>query len=250
MRAVGALLVMLCVVAITIVSINVCAGAAAASVATREEREALSQKAKNSLAASKRSLKLQTELRFGEEKSISAQDSFSARPYDFGPQRSVSFSPETATFLLYASILVIIIALVPALRFNLWSSSRARQLEYEEDLPENAPAAVSARMETAQLEADELARRGDFAEAMHVLLLQSVNELRRRLYVSIASSLTSREILRHIELPPQGRDLFADIIGKVEVSYFGTHRPGAEEYVACRRSFDELTAVLRQGGLS
>jgi hypothetical protein len=101
-------------------------------------------------------------------------------------------------------------------------------------------------METAQTGADDLARRGKFAEAMHALLLQSLSELRRHLHAPLAVSLTSREILHHIDLPPEGHAVFADIVERVEISHFGGRRPEAEDYVACRRSFDALARVLRQ----
>jgi hypothetical protein len=121
---------------------------------------------------------------------------------------------------------------------------RARSLEGTEE--EAAPAAVAARMDKARSGADELARRGDFAKAMHSMLLQSVNELRRRLEAPIASSLTSREILARVPLSPEARALFAGIIDRVEISHFGPYLPGEEDYTACRRSFEELTRTLRQ----
>ena len=199
------------------------------------------QKAKESLLVSKRVLGLQTELLFREEKRIAPENE--ARP-------SFSFmriSPEMARYLLYASLIVIAIVIILNLRANLWSSSRSQQMERVMQ-QESAPNLVALRMEKAQVEADEMARQGNFAEAMHILLLQSVGELRRRLNVPIAVSLTSREILHGTAaLTPDGRAILADIIGRVEISYFGTHLPDREEYQACRRSFDALVDILRGG---
>lgn len=199
------------------------------------------QKTKESLLVSKRVLGLQTELLFREEKRIAPENE--ARP-------SFSFmriSPEMARYLLYASLIVIAIVIILNLRANLWSSSRSQQMERVMQ-QESAPNLVALRMEKAQVEADEMARQGNFAEAMHILLLQSVGELRRRLNVPIAVSLTSREILHGTAaLTPDGRAILADIIGRVEISYFGTHLPDREEYQACRRSFDALVDILRGG---
>lgn len=199
------------------------------------------QKAKESLLVSKRVLGLQTELLFREEKRIAPENE--ARP-------SFSFmriSPEMARYLLYASLIVIAIVIILNLRANLWSSSRSQQMERVMQ-QESVPNLVVLRMEKAQVEADEMARQGNFAEAMHILLLQSVGELRRRLNVPIAVSLTSREILHGTAaLTPDGRAILADIIGRVEISYFGTHLPDREEYQACRRSFDALVDILRGG---
>ena len=149
--------------------------------------------------------------------------------------------------LLWASILIILVIIVLNLKDNLWSSSRSRRLTAEEE-EQIAPAATGERMDKAGLEADDLARQGSYAEAMHVLLLQSVAELRLRLDVTFAVSMTSREILRKVGLSEEGREAFSDIILRVEISWFGSHQPGPEDYQACRRSFETLTRALQQGG--
>ena len=151
-------------------------------------------------------------------------------------------SPALANSIFWIAVMVILAVIAMTIRDNLWSASRSRPLIRKEE--EAAPAAMAARMDKAQIEADELARRGDFAEAIHVLLLQSVGELRRRLDMTIAASLTSREILHRASLPPEGRAGFAEIIGLVEISYFGTHQPGEQDYMACRRGFETLTRSL------
>ena len=38
--------------------------------------------------------------------------------------------------------------------------------------------------------------------------------------------------------------LGADIIGRVEISYFGSHQPDEQDYLDCRRSFEALTRSL------
>ena len=167
------------------------------------------------------------------------------------PVRTSGAVPEiVAQVLLWASVAVIAVVVIMAVRDNVRSFGRSRQLERrDEDAPEiNAGDDTQAalRMGLSQDEADDLARRGLFAEAMHMLLLRSVSEMRRRLDISIAASLTSREILHRVSLPPAGRTGFADIIGRVEVSYFGPYQPGADEYLACRRSFELLTGNLRR----
>jgi len=159
-----------------------------------------------------------------------------------------------ATILFFASLIAIVAVIAMTWRDNLWSSSRARVLHNLRTSASggdgSAISEFAAWEEKSRLEADELARRGNFAEAMHILLLRSVEELRRNLRISIAASLTSREILYHIALPSEGRPVLSDIISRVEVSYFGGHRPGADDYKACRDSFDALTDVLRQHSMA
>jgi hypothetical protein len=93
--------------------------------------------------------------------------------------------------------------------------------------------------------ADELGRQGRFVEAMHMLLLLSLAEIRRHLGEQFADSLTSREILRGARLPARGRALLREIVARVEWTYFGGYPATIEDYTACRQSFDGLRAVLR-----
>jgi hypothetical protein len=151
---------------------------------------------------------------------------------------------EMAKILLAASIIVIALIIALHLRENLWSLSRAKKLEFSKNEAEARSAALE-RMEHSQAEADDLARAGSFAEAMHILLLRSVNEMRTRLASPIAASLTSREILGRLAMSPEERAVFARIVGDVEISRFGEHNPGEDEYLACRRNFDALTELLR-----
>lgn len=212
---------------------------APAPLLSSAEQQALSQKTTKAFNASKRSLDLQTEMPV--EKAMQVQ-----RPAVKPPLPGFGISPFWMRVVLISAIIVIALIIIFNLKGIRWSDSRARKLAREKEIEIDA-AGTTVRMEKAQLEADELARQGNFAEAMHALLLQSVNELRRRLMVSIGVSLTSREILHRIGLPPEGRNVFADIIRRVEISYFGSYQPGVADYTACRESYDTLTNILRKG---
>lgn len=209
-----------------------------APVLTPAEQQALSQEVTTAFNNAKRSLNLQTEMPAKKEMKVQ-------RPEIELP--AFRISPMLIRVLLITAIIVIVVLIALNFKANRWSDSRARKLAREDEIEVDTEATV-VRMEKAQVEADELARQGNFAEAMHVLLLQSVNELRRRLKVSIAVSLTSREILYRIGLPPEGHNVFADIIRRVEISYFGSYQPDAGDYNACRNSYDTLTDILRKGG--
>jgi len=158
----------------------------------------------------------------------------------------MKFFKDNATLFLWCAIGVIAAAVLLNLKNNLWSFSRSRKLEFGSG-EKTEPAAAIARMEHAQAEADDLARSGSFAQAMHILLLRSVGEMRNRLSSPIAASLTSREISRHLDLSPDEREVFATIVGSVEISYFGAHNPGEGEYETCRRNFDALADLLKRG---
>jgi hypothetical protein len=92
--------------------------------------------------------------------------------------------------------------------------------------------------------ADDLARQGRFVDAMHVLLLQGLADIRRHLGEQFADSLTSREILRSTKLSDAGRTPLRDIITRVEWTYFGSHPAERADYAACRASFDALAHAL------
>jgi hypothetical protein len=188
------------------------------------------------LLASKRSLGLQTDL----------PSDGSATPARSPRVLNLSLPTQAARIILVIATISIIAAVASSLGDNLWSFSRSRRIETDAR-GRDEPLVAAARMEVAQLQADELAQSGNFAEAMHVLLLQSLAELRRKLDVSFASSMTSREILGHVAISREGRSVFADIVRRVEISYFGTHHPGESDYAACRQSYESLAELLRRG---
>jgi hypothetical protein len=99
-------------------------------------------------------------------------------------------------------------------------------------------------MEDARIEADDLASQGHYGEAMHVLLLKSLAEIRMRLGVSFAASLTSREILRRVNLPQTGGGALAAIVQSVERTYYGGRQASREDYAGCREEFDMLKRSL------
>jgi hypothetical protein len=102
-----------------------------------------------------------------------------------------------------------------------------------------------AVLDAALEAADDLAARGRFVEAMHVLLLQGLADIRRGLGEQFADSLTSREILHRARLPEVGRSSLRDIMDRVEWTYFGEHAATLSDYAACRVSFDQLAQVLQ-----
>ena len=95
--------------------------------------------------------------------------------------------------------------------------------------------------------ADELAQQGRFVEAMHVLLLQGLDEMRMRLDLRFADSLTSREIVTRANAPAGAKTALRDIIAWVERAYFGDHPVDRNDYDACRRSYVALDGILRAG---
>jgi hypothetical protein len=151
-------------------------------------------------------------------------------------------APAFIRFLLWGAVIAGILVIVWSLRDSLPVISRSRKIIAPEPAPPSL--AQSNRMEEAQVEADDLARQGHYGEAMHVLLLKSLNEIRRQLGTSFAVSLTSREILRRVQLSDMGRQSLTAIIRSVERTYFGGEDAGQSDYSDCRINFETLKHSL------
>lgn len=111
----------------------------------------------------------------------------------------------------------------------------------------DGPAAGAHGVDAVRAAADELAQQGRFVEAMHVLLLQGLDEMRLRLDLRFADSLTSREIVTRANAPAGAKTALRDIIAWVERAYFGDHPVDRNDYDACRRSYVTLDSILRAG---
>lgn len=126
---------------------------------------------------------------------------------------------------LAAATLVWII--VDRLRHGQWRLPWRRRVSLteaevdQEWRPEAAPA--RAWLE----EADALAAQGRFVEAVHHLLIRSIEDIARRRPKLVRPALTSREIAGADAIPSAARNLFTRIAELVELSWFGG-RPVAE----------------------
>jgi hypothetical protein len=89
-------------------------------------------------------------------------------------------------------------------------------------------------------EADALAARGRYAEAVHHLLLRSVDDIARRRPRLVRPALTSRELSAASVIPAAARELFAGIAALVEHSLFGGRPVGAEDWSAARGAYADF----------
>lgn len=86
-------------------------------------------------------------------------------------------------------------------------------------------------------DADALAAQGLYAEAAHLLLLRSVQDIEQRQPRAVRVSLTTREIARLKALPEAARPAF-DLIGRmVERSLFGGAPVDAQDFADCRQAY-------------
>lgn len=98
------------------------------------------------------------------------------------------------------------------------------------------PSAAKAR--TLLEDADRLAAAGRYAEAVHLILFRSIEDIEGKRPDLIRPALTSRDIAGLDGVPQRVRDTFSEIARVVERSFFGGRAVAAEEFAACRRAYE------------
>ena len=116
---------------------------------------------------------------------------------------------------------------------------RKRDAKPKDDvLQDIRPDAAAAR--SLLEEADALARQGRFAEAVHLLLFRSIEDIQERLDGGVPTSLTAREIAGLGKLPERARRALKPIIQVVERSFFGGRVVDSEGWLEARRSYEDF----------
>jgi hypothetical protein len=149
-----------------------------------------------------------------------------------------------STWMLWAIILIAVVFVLYSVRDDLPRLLFGQSKRWGDIDSEEAGIGTAATPAQAAMAADDLASQGHYVEAMHVLLLRAIAEMRERLGADFARSLTSREILRRAKLPDVTKAALRDIITRVELCYFGAYPAAAEDYAACRDSFDRFMGQL------
>ncbi|MDX8446529.1 DUF4129 domain-containing protein [Mesorhizobium captivum] len=96
---------------------------------------------------------------------------------------------------------------------------------------------------TAQIllsEADALAARGDYDEAVHLLLRRSVADIATRLPDFLRPSLTARDIAAASSIPTRPRTAFSEIARIVEAALFARRPVGAEGWQQARGAYERF----------
>jgi hypothetical protein len=167
------------------------------------------------------------------------------RPVGRAIEWIASFMPDApyARILLWTVLIAAILGLAWLLvqrarsgEWRLWRARRDAQRQAHEDdwMPSAAPA--RAWLE----EADALAARGQFAEAVHHLLRRSVDDIAHRRPDLVRPALTSRDIAAAEAIPSRARALFGGIVATVERSLFGGRAVSADEWLATRGAYADF----------
>jgi hypothetical protein len=151
------------------------------------------------------------------------------------------------TVVMWSLVVVTGVLTVSWLASELSRGGGGAELPADPDARDRIQAASAAILERPLGDADELARRGEFAEAIHTLLLRTLQELARSAAVRVAPATTSREVLARVPLLADARSALADLIRAVEITHFGDQPASAADYERCRQQFAVFAAALRGG---
>lgn len=87
-------------------------------------------------------------------------------------------------------------------------------------------------------EADKLAGTGDYAEAVHLLLFRSIDDIQQRLDGGVPKSLTAREIGQLDAIPERTKSALSPIIQIVERSFFGDAEVTESDWQTARKAYE------------
>jgi hypothetical protein len=154
------------------------------------------------------------------------------------------WSAPAAKPLLWIAVAVVILFLlyhfVPA--FARWVDNLPFRRKRAQDDEADSVGLVEAGAARALLaEADALAAEGRFAEAVHLLLYRSVEDIEGRRPGLVKPAMTSRDLAEARDLPTAARDAFSRIARAVEISLFGGRSIDAGAWQTCRSAYAELT---------
>ena len=110
------------------------------------------------------------------------------------------------------------------------------------DAPENAPLPFAP---VAMGDVDAAAKRGDYGEAVHLLLLATLQMLSQKGLLRIKPSMTAREIALSAQLNVNAQAPLREIVGAVETYLFAGFDLNAETYDNCRNHHKMLLERLK-----
>jgi len=147
------------------------------------------------------------------------------------------------TLIFYVAIAALILGVLyflfgEALRIRFGKDGSKADKVGDDVIPDFRPAESVAR--SLLEEADALARAGKFAEAVHLLLFRSIEDIQTRIEIGVPRSLTAREIGKLGFLPDRARTALSPIIAIVERSFFGGRDVDESGWHTARASYEDF----------
>ena len=153
----------------------------------------------------------------------------------------------SAGAFMQAVLWVIVAVIAGALVLWLVNSLRRTGTPKTQRKVVQAPAGPQPVLERPRTEAERLADEGRYDEAIHTLLLVTIQELAKRLPGGVPAALTSREIVAKSQMPPAARDALRQLASEVEHSLFGGRPVDAQAYQACTAQFHTFVTAYASG---
>lgn len=145
-----------------------------------------------------------------------------------------------ASILMWVLVSVIVVALITVIMREIVqrpASARAPPANEPDDTPLVALQVAAGTLD----DAERFAQQGDFAQAIHTLLLRTFETIGRQ--AALPHALTSREILHRVRADREAMQALAHLVNSVEVCIFGAAEPCADEYQLCRASFEQVLSA-------
>ena len=143
---------------------------------------------------------------------------------------------------------VLLIAFGALALLTLGRDLNRRRQDQDDAVSAGEPTEAAEMIEFEFPDPEALAAQGRFAEAIHILLLRALTELGRRGKGLVPDSLTSREILRRVHLPPGAGEALGELVRAVEISHFGGADTGRFDYEQCRSTLHNFTRACEEAG--
>jgi hypothetical protein len=140
-------------------------------------------------------------------------------------------------YLLIGLVVVVLVIVVLRLMSGEWTLRH----RVEPPAPEQTPGTARREQLRERLQsADREAVTGDWASAIHILLLTSIDLLRRRVGQDVPDAMTSRELVGEARLPVESREDFAALVAAAELCHFGGRAADQSLYERCRIHYEQL----------
>ncbi|HLG44955.1 MAG TPA: DUF4129 domain-containing protein [Reyranella sp.] len=142
-------------------------------------------------------------------------------------------------YLLIGLVVVVLVVVALRLLSGEWTLSRRAA---EPPAPEQQTPGTARREQLQERlqSADRAAVAGDWASAIHILLLTSIDLLRRRVGQDVPDAMTSRELVGEARLPAETREDFAALVAAAELCHFGGRAADQPLYERCRAHYERL----------
>jgi hypothetical protein len=121
--------------------------------------------------------------------------------------------------------------------YRAWQTMRLRPRRSDRDGDHGDPGSGFGGAPSTQgrlADAEAMARRGAYAEAIHLLLLAVVEIMRQRADQTIAPAMTARELVRAATLGDDRRDDLAGLVATSERGHFGGRPADRPTFEQCR----------------